>query len=81
MIGARLSARLVTTEQRGTAMQTIAFVAPILPGKTQTDREAIESCARGDRQAEYQASRASAPASSASRSGSRAHLAVTLPSS
>jgi hypothetical protein len=38
-------------------MQTIAFAAPILPGKTQTDREAIESCARGDRQVEYQASR------------------------
>jgi hypothetical protein len=38
-------------------VQTIAFAAPILPGKTQTDREAIASCAGGDRQAEYQASR------------------------
>jgi hypothetical protein len=38
-------------------METIAFAAPILPGKTQTDREAIASCAHGDRQAEYQASR------------------------
>jgi hypothetical protein len=38
-------------------MQTIAFASPILPGKTHADREAIESCARGDRQAEHQASR------------------------
>jgi hypothetical protein len=38
-------------------MQTIAFAAPILPGKTQSDRDAIASCAHGDRQAEYQASR------------------------
>ena len=38
-------------------MQTIAFAAPILPGKTQADREAIDSCGRGDRRAEHQASR------------------------
>jgi hypothetical protein len=38
-------------------MQTMAFVAPILPGKTQSDREAMESCAHGDRQADFQASR------------------------
>jgi hypothetical protein len=38
-------------------MQTIAFAAPILPGKTQADRDAIAACAHGDRQAEYQASR------------------------
>ena len=38
-------------------MQTIAFASPILPGKTQTDRDAMESCAHGDRQAQFQASR------------------------
>jgi hypothetical protein len=38
-------------------MQTIAFAASILPHKTQADREAMESCAHGDRQAEHQASR------------------------
>ena len=38
-------------------MQTIAFAAPILPGKTQADREVVASCAHGDRQAEHQASR------------------------
>jgi hypothetical protein len=38
-------------------MQTMAFVAPILPGKAQSDREAMESCAHGDRQADHQASR------------------------
>ena len=38
-------------------MQAIAFAAPILPGKTQADREAMESCAHGDRQADHEASR------------------------
>jgi hypothetical protein len=38
-------------------MQTIAFAAPILPGKTQSDRDAIASCAHGDRQADYRESR------------------------
>jgi hypothetical protein len=38
-------------------MQTIAFAAPLLPGKTDADREALASCAQGDRRAGYEASR------------------------
>ena len=38
-------------------MPTIAFAAPLLPGKTEADREALASCAHGDRQAEHKASR------------------------
>ncbi len=38
-------------------MQTIAFAAPLLPGKTDADREALASCAHGDRRAEHEASR------------------------
>jgi fermentation-respiration switch protein FrsA (DUF1100 family) len=42
---------------RGDAMPSIAFAAPILPGKTEADREAIRSCADGERRAEFEASR------------------------
>ena len=38
-------------------MPSIAFAAPILPGKTEADREAIRSCADGERRAEFEASR------------------------
>jgi hypothetical protein len=38
-------------------MQTIGFIAPLLPGKTETDRAAMISCWRGDRQEAYAASR------------------------
>lgn len=38
-------------------MQTIAFATPILPGKTEADREAMAACSSGDRQAEHRASR------------------------
>jgi hypothetical protein len=38
-------------------MPSIAFAAPLLPGKTDADREALQSCASGERQAEHQASR------------------------
>jgi hypothetical protein len=38
-------------------MQTIAFAAPILPGKTQSDRDAMESVVQGDRHADFKASR------------------------
>jgi len=38
-------------------MPTIAFAAPLLPGKTDADREALASCASGDRRADYEASR------------------------
>ena len=38
-------------------MQTIAFAAPLLPGKTDADREALASCGSGDRAADHRASR------------------------
>ncbi|MEY2476983.1 MAG: hypothetical protein QOG87_2298 [Actinomycetota bacterium] len=38
-------------------MQTIGFIAPLLPGKTETDRAAMISCWRGERQDAYAASR------------------------
>ena len=38
-------------------MQTIGFVAPLLPGKTETDRAAMVSCWRGERREAYEASR------------------------
>ena len=38
-------------------MQSVAFVAPLLPGKTETDRVALRSCAQGERKAAYEASR------------------------
>ena len=37
--------------------QSIAFAAPFLPGKTDADREALRSCAEGDRKADHEASR------------------------
>jgi len=39
-------------------MQSVAFAVPILPGKTDEDREAMRSCVAGDRRAAYEASRA-----------------------
>jgi hypothetical protein len=38
-------------------MQTIAFAAPLLPGKTDADREALASIANGDRRPDHEASR------------------------
>jgi hypothetical protein len=38
-------------------MQSIAFTAPLLPGKTATAREAMHSCMQGERKAAYDASR------------------------
>ena len=38
-------------------MQAIAFAAPFLPGKTDTDREVMASFSSGERQAEFAASR------------------------
>lgn len=38
-------------------MQTIGFIAPLLPGKTEADRAAMISCWRGERRAAYEASR------------------------
>jgi hypothetical protein len=38
-------------------MPTIAFAAPLLPGKTDQDREALRSCDSGDRQGDHRASR------------------------
>lgn len=38
-------------------MQPLAFVVPVLPGKTDTDRSAMNSCWHGERKAEHNASR------------------------
>lgn len=38
-------------------MQTIGFIAPLLPGKTETDRAAMISCWQGERRPDYEASR------------------------
>ena len=38
-------------------MQAVAFVLPLLPGKTETDRSAMISSWHGDRKADHQASR------------------------
>ncbi|MFZ0180992.1 MAG: hypothetical protein WAL84_14145 [Candidatus Dormiibacterota bacterium] len=38
-------------------MQSVAFAAPMLPGMTETDRAAMASCAHGERQADFEASR------------------------
>jgi len=40
-----------------TAVQATAFVVPLLPGKTETDRSAMRSCWHGDRKAAYESSR------------------------
>jgi hypothetical protein len=37
--------------------QAIAFAAPLLPGKTEADRDALLSCWQGDRKADHEASR------------------------
>jgi hypothetical protein len=38
-------------------VQTIGFIAPLLPGKTETDRSAMIACWQGERRDEYEASR------------------------
>ena len=38
-------------------MQTIGFIAPLIPGKTETDRAAMISCWRGERRDAYESSR------------------------
>ncbi len=38
-------------------MQCIAFAAPMLPGKTETDRAAMQSCAQGERREAHVLSR------------------------
>ena len=38
-------------------MPAIGFIAPLLPGKTETDRSAMIDCWRGDRRKAYEASR------------------------
>lgn len=37
--------------------ETVAFTIPLLPGMTETDRQAMTSCWRGERRGEYEASR------------------------
>jgi hypothetical protein len=39
-------------------MQSVAFAVPILPGRTDDDREAMRSCVEGERRTAYEASRA-----------------------
>ena len=38
-------------------MESIGFVAPLIPGKTETDRAAMISCWRGERREAYESSR------------------------
>jgi hypothetical protein len=38
-------------------MQSVAFAAPILPGKTEEDRSAMQSCSQGERREAHEASR------------------------
>ena len=38
-------------------VQTIGFIAPLLPGKTEADRAAMISCWRGERREAYETSR------------------------
>ena len=38
-------------------MPSIGFVAPLLPGKTETERAAMTSCWTGDRKADFERSR------------------------
>lgn len=38
-------------------MQSVAFAAPILPGKTEADRVAMAACAHGERKSAHEASR------------------------
>jgi hypothetical protein len=38
-------------------MAAIGFIAPLLPGKTETDRVAMTSCWRGERKEAYERSR------------------------
>jgi hypothetical protein len=39
------------------SVQAVAFAAPMLPGKTQEDRDALASCANGERSTDHAASR------------------------
>ena len=39
-------------------MQSVGFAVPILPGRTDDDREAMRSCVEGERKAAYESSRA-----------------------
>ena len=42
----------------GTGTQTVCFAAPLLPGRTGTDREEMLSCWQGERASAHRASRA-----------------------
>jgi hypothetical protein len=44
-------------ERKDPAVPAIAFAAPLLPGKTETDRLAMQSCWQGERHAAYQDAR------------------------
>src|SRR5665213_4072497 len=53
----RLTASSCSPRPKGINMQSLAFAAPLLPGKTEIDREAMRSCAEGERKEAYHASR------------------------
>jgi hypothetical protein len=38
-------------------MPSVAFAAPMLPGETEADRSAMQSCSHGERKASYESSR------------------------
>jgi hypothetical protein len=38
-------------------MQSVGFVLPLLPGKTETDRSVMRSCWQGERKASHQSAR------------------------
>lgn len=48
---------LVIRLERRTVMPTVAFAAPILPGKADADRAAMASCSSGERKDAYEESR------------------------
>jgi hypothetical protein len=55
--GAAADGHPALRRHRGMDMQSIAFAAPYLPGKTDVDREAMRACTNGERKADYEASR------------------------
>ena len=45
------------TDRRDTDMQSVGFVLPLLPGRTDEDRAAMASCWNGERKAAYEDAR------------------------
>src|ERR1035437_7544734 len=53
----RLTASSCLHDRRESTCRALPFVSPILPGKTEIDRAAMQSCADGERQEAHHASR------------------------